>query len=132
MNQQTASLYTEYNTFKSYENDDSLMQRISKSLLNLGFNPKLKGYIYTKEAICICVKNPFIESIVAEVYSKIARKYGVTAGSVERAIRKSIECLWYKDSINCCHELFQCSYIQTMHHPTNSEFIATMAELIRL
>lgn len=132
MNQQTNALYTEHSALNNPEHDDSMMQQISKSLLTLGFKPKLKGYIYTKEAIYFYILNPFVDSIVTDVYARIAQKYGITTTSVERAIRSSIECAWYRDGINQKHELFQYSYLQTKYHPTNSEFIATMAELIKL
>lgn len=132
MNQQTIVLHTQQNIRQNPEHNDPIMQQISKSILSLGFKPKLKGYIYTKEAIYIYVLNPLVDSIVTDVYAKIAQKYGITTTSVERAIRNSIECAWYRDGINKQHELFRYSYLQSEYHPTNTEFIATIAELIRL
>ncbi|MBQ8297661.1 MAG: hypothetical protein IJX77_07760 [Ruminococcus sp.] len=114
------------------EHGELLILEISGSLLNLGFRTKLKGYIYSKEAIYYYTRLDVVRSINAEVYSQIAYKYGVSAASVERAIKKSIEDTWYNKQFNCNHELLRCASINSKYPPTNAEFIATMAELIRL
>lgn len=109
-----------------------LMQSISESLLILGFRPRLKGFIYVKEAIYLYANASFVNSIFKDIYSIIARKYNVTALSIDNAIKTVIHCAWYKDNINKDHELFKWSTVKTGFYPTNSEFIATMADLIRL
>lgn len=114
------------------EQDELLMQEISESLLNLGFRVKLKGYVYVREAIYYYMKSCLVKSINAEIYTKIAQKYNVTTSSIDRAIKTSIEDTWYRKGLNDCHALFMWSVVNTEYHPTNSEFIASMSELIKL
>lgn len=64
--------------------------------------------------------------------SLIAQKYSITAKSVNSAIKTSIESAWCGNELNIYHELFCCSYIKADYPPTNSEFVATMAEIIKL
>ena len=113
-------------------NDKALMQHISETLLDLGFTPKLKGFIYASEAICIYLKSSLLDYNFKEVLSLIAQKYSITAKSVNSAIKTSIESAWCGNELNIYHELFSCSYIKSDYPPTNSEFIATMAETIKL
>lgn len=132
MNQQTLVLHTQQSIDIISEENDPIMQQISKSILTLGFKPKLKGYIYVKDAIYFYIINPQADISIGDIYAKIAQKHDITTTSVERAIRNLIIAAWYNDGINKQHELFQYSYLQSAYHPSNAEFIATIAELIRL
>ncbi|MBQ7002820.1 MAG: hypothetical protein IJN57_02465 [Oscillospiraceae bacterium] len=100
--------------------------------MNLGLNSKLKGFVYTKEAIYLYANTRIVNSVCKEIYTQIAHKYSVTTTSIGRAIRKSIEDSWYEAKLNVSHDLFKYSYIKLDYLPTNLEFIATMAELIKL
>ncbi len=113
-------------------NTDILMQYISEELLNLGFTPKLKGFIYASEAIYIYLNSSIADYNFKDVLSSIAQKYSITAKSVNSAIKTSIESAWCGNELNIYHELFCCSYIKADYPPTNSEFVATMAEIIKL
>ena len=108
------------------------MQYISEELLNLGFTPKLKGFIYASEAIYIYLNSSIADYNFKDVLSSIAQKYSITAKSVNSAIKTSIESAWCGNELNIYHEVFSCSYIKADYPPTNSEFIATMAEIIKL
>lgn len=130
MNKQLLSADTEKNKTIISENE-AIMNMISESLLDLGFRPKLKGFSYVREAIYHYINAPFVSSIGTDVYSKIIRKYNISYASIDRAIKTSIENTWYKSELNIGHELFKWSVIKINYHPTNSEFIATMAELIK-
>ena len=68
----------------------------------------------------------------SDVLLSIAQKYSVTASSVNLTIRKSIELTWLSGRLNTKHKLFESSYIDKRFPPTNSEFIATMVEIIRI
>jgi len=114
------------------QNTNTLMQHISEELLNLGFTPKLKGFIYASEAIYIYLNSSIADYNFKDVLSSIAQKYSITAKSVNSAIKTSIESAWCGNELNIYHELFCCSYIKADYPPTNSEFIATMAEIIKL
>lgn len=113
-------------------NDKALMQHISENLLNLGFATKLKGFVYANEAIYIYLNSSIADYNFKDVLSLIAQKYSITAKSVNSAIKTSIESAWCGNELNIYHELFSCSYIKSDYPPTNSEFIATMAETIKL
>ncbi len=113
-------------------NTDILMQYISEELLNLGFTPKLKGFIYAREAIYIYLNSSIADYNFKDVLSSIAQKYSITAKSVNSAIKTSIESAWCGNELNIYREVFSCSYIKADYPPTNSEFIATMAETIKL
>lgn len=132
MNENTMALKPHKNTYKNSEHIDLLTYHISDSLLSLGFRAELRGYVYTKDAVLLYIENPYTPNIVAGIYAKISRKYDVTPTSVERAIRYAIKHVWYKDGVNSRHELFNWSSLKIDFHPSNSEFIATMAELVSL
>ena len=114
------------------QNTNTLMQHISENLLNLGFTTKLKGFNYAKEAIYIYLNSSIADYNFKEVLSSIAQKHSITAKSVNSAIKTSIESAWCGNELNIYHEVFSCSYIKADYPPTNSEFIATMAEIIKL
>lgn len=114
------------------ENDTLLLQYISGLLLDLGFRLKLKGFIYTKEAIYLYTKFLSVNSISKNIYSEIAKKYNVSVTSIDCSIKKSIESAWHSDKLNKANMLFKCSCIKFAYPPTNSEFIATMAEIIKI
>lgn len=120
------------NNTNKFKYNNELMQYISETLLNLGFSPKLKGFNYAKEAIYIYLNSSIADYNFKEVLSSIARKHSITAKSVNSAIKTSIESAWCGNALNTYHELFSCSYIKADYPPTNSEFVATMAEIIKL
>ncbi len=100
----------------------------SKILMNIGFQVNLKGYRYLIAMILTIVENPeLIYSFTHEIYPMIAEKYGVTALSVERATRNSIE-LAYDRNYQKFEELFG----YKLQKPTNTEFVSFCAEKIRL
>jgi hypothetical protein len=116
----------------THKNTDELMQHISESLLDLGFAPNLKGFIYVKEAIYIYMAKYHEDITIRDLLVSIAQKHSVTATSVNLTIRKSIELTWLSSRLNTHHKLFECSCIERRYPPTNSEFIATMVEIIRI
>ncbi len=116
----------------THKNTDELMQHISGSLLDLGFAPNLKGFTYVKEAIYIYMAKYHENVKNSDVLLSIAQKYSVTASSVNLTIRKSIELTWLSSRLNTKHKMFECSCIDKRFPPTNSEFIATMVEIIRI
>ena len=115
MNTQLLSPTTKSNTL--------LMQYITKLLIELGIKPNLKGFNYLKEAI-------YLHSVI--IYTVIADKYCASAKNVERSIRTSIEAVWYRNTLNRSHKLFESAYINADYPPSNTIFIATMSEIIKL
>ena len=116
----------------THKNTDELMQHISESLLDLGFAPNLKGFTYVKEAIYIYMAKYHEDVKNSDVLLSIAQKHSVTATSVNLTIRKSIELTWLSSRLNTKHKMFECSCIDKRFPPINSEFIATMVEIIRI
>ena len=114
------------------QNTNNLMQHISENLLDLGFTTKLKGFVYANEAIYIYLNSSIADYNFKDVLSSIAQKYSITAKSVNSAIKTSIETTRCSKELNIYHELFTCLYIKADYPPANSEFIATMAEIIKL
>lgn len=117
---------------KMTKKTELMMLYISDTLLDMKFQVNLKGFIYVKKAIFLYIQTPLVDNFVNDIYDKIAEEYDTTSYSVERAIRYAIECAWYKGGINCQHELFKRSSLKSNLHPTNSEFIATMAEIVNV
>ncbi len=114
------------------ENETLLMQYITKSLLELGMKPNLKGFNYLKEAVYLHSDIIFTNKRFNYIYTAIAEKYGVSAGSVTRAISASINISWSGNTLNRSHKLFERVYIDADYPPGNTVFIATMAEVIKL
>ena len=105
---------------------------ISEILVELGMPAHLMGYRYTIYAIKIAIENPnIIRAITCELYPAVAEKYGTTASRCERAIRHAIECTWDRTDIDVIVKYFGNTISITKGKPTNSEFIARMANIVK-
>ncbi len=113
------------------ENKALITQYISRSLLELGLKPNLKGFNYIKDAIVLYPEIIRTNKRFNYLYIVISEKYCVSASSVERAIRLSIESVWLGDKLSLSHDIFGFPYITQDKAPTNTMFIATMAELVK-
>lgn len=110
-----------------------LETRISKMLHSLGIPSHIKGYQYIRESILLIYKNPYIiGGITKELYPEVAERYKTTSSRVERAIRHAIEVSWNRGDYEYMEELFGHSVDYDRAKPTNSEFIATVADKLRL
>ena len=118
----------------SMEMQDRILElRISELLRQLGVPAHIKGYQYLRKAIIAVAKEPEIISGVTKIlYPDIARSYGTTPGSVERAMRKAIEAAWDRGDIDCLQHYFGNAVNPEKGKPTNSEFIATVADIMYL
>ena len=106
---------------------------ISKLLHSLGIPSHIKGYQYIRESIYLMYHNPnLISGITKEVYPEIAIKFDTTASRVERAIRHAIEVSWNRGDYELMEEIFGHSVDYDRAKPTNSEFIATLADKLRI
>ncbi len=114
------------------ENDRELHIAISKILHQLGIPSHIKGYNYIRESVVLFYKNSDIYGgITKEIYPEIALKYSTTASRVERAIRHAIEVSWNRGDYDLMEEIFGNSVAFERAKPTNSEFIATIADRLR-
>ena len=99
----------------------------------IGVPAHIKGYQYLREAIIMSVNDiEMLNSITKILYPTIAKKYQTTASRVERAIRHAIEVAWSRGKMHTIDELFGYTINNGKGKPTNSEFIALIADRIRL
>ena len=112
---------------------NNLQISITKVLHELGIPSHIKGYQYIREAIGIIYDRPeVIGGITKELYPELASKYDTTVSRVERAIRHAIEVSWNRGSYNLMEEIFGHSVDIDKAKPTNSEFIVTIADKLKL
>lgn len=100
-------------------------KRVTELLRELNIPAHVKGYDYLREAILLCIANPDLSHRITILYEIVAEGYDTTGTRVERAIRDAIE----KSFRPVGYSKY---FRQTMKKPTNAEFIATIADLVRL
>ncbi len=107
--------------------------QITKIIHEVGVPAHIKGYIYLREAIAMVIDNiDLLSAVTKELYPSIAKKYNTTASRVERAIRHAIEVAWGRGKIDTINSLFGYTINNEKGKPTNSEFIAMIADKLRL
>ena len=112
---------------------NNLQISITKILHELGIPSHIKGYQYIREGISILYERPeVIGGITKELYPDIAKKFNTTVSRVERAIRHAIEVSWNRGDWDLMEEIFGHSVDIDKAKPTNSEFIVTVADKLRL
>jgi len=120
--------------FKVEPNRNGKLQlSITKMLHDLGIPSHIKGYEYIRESIYLMYNNPsLLGAITKELYPEIANRYQTTTSRVERAIRHAIEVSWARGDYDLMEEIFGHSVDFDRAKPTNSEFIATVADKLKL
>ncbi len=112
---------------------NNLQISITKILHELGIPSHIKGYQYIREGIGIIFEHPeTIGGITKELYPELANKFDTTVSRVERAIRHAIEVSWNRGDWDLMEEIFGHSVDIDKAKPTNSEFIVTIADKLRL
>jgi two-component system response regulator (stage 0 sporulation protein A) len=113
--------------------NNNLEISVTKILHELGMPSHIKGYQYIREGIMMIYNNPdIIGGITKELYPDVATKYDTTVSRVERAIRHAIEVSWNRGNWDLMEEVFGHSIDIDKAKPTNSEFIVTIADKLRL
>ena len=111
----------------------SLDEKISGIFISIGIPPHIKGYGYLREGIKMAVADPsIINNVTKQLYPKIAEKFNTTASKVERAIRHSIEVAWNRQRVDAINAVFGVRVYIGTDKPTNSEFIALVADKLIL
>ena len=110
---------------------DSIDLEISQILHNLGIPSHIRGYKYIRDGIMIIYNNEQVSLITKEVYPQIATRYATTPSRVERAIRHAIEVSWVRGDLELMEDLFGFS-VSDKAKPTNSEFLSTIADRIKM
>lgn len=115
------------------EKKRSLESEVTDIIHEIGVPAHIKGYQYLREAIVMSVNDiEMLNSITKILYPTIAKKYQTTSSRVERAIRHAIEVAWSRGKMDTIDELFGYTIHNGKGKPTNSEFIALIADKIRL
>lgn len=110
-----------------------LEQDVTDMIHEIGVPAHIKGYQYLREAIMMSVQDPsMISSITKILYPTIAKRFQTTPSRVERAIRHAIEVAWSRGRMETLDALFGYTIDTGKGKPTNSEFIALIADKIRL
>ena len=113
--------------------NNNLEISVTKMLHGLGMPSHIKGYQYIRDGIVMIYNNPeIIGGITKELYPDVASKYNTTVSRVERAIRHAIEVSWNRGNWDLMEEVFGHSVDIDKAKPTNSEFIVTIADKLRL
>ena len=118
------------NGVKKEENLEALVTNI---IHEVGVPAHIKGYQYLREAIMMVVNDiEVINQITKSLYPKIAHKFSTTPSRVERAIRHAIEVAWGRGQQEAVENIFGYTISAAKGKPTNSEFIAMIADKLRL
>lgn len=113
--------------------DRSMQLKITKLLHELGIPSHIKGYQFIRSAISMVYDDPsLIGGITKELYPNLSLKFNTTIQRVERAIRHAIEVSWLRGDLDLMEEIFGHSVDIDKAKPTNSEFIVTIADKLRL
>ena len=113
--------------------DYELERYITDIMLDIGVPAHLKGYHYLRDAILLSWKDMEVFSSVTKLlYPEIAKCYKTTVQKVERAIRNAIEVSWLRGNTETIEQLFGYSADSGKGRPTNSEYIARVADKIHL
>ena len=117
----------------SGSNVHDLEKDVTDMIHEIGVPAHIKGYQYLREAIMMSVEDiEMLNSITKILYPSIAKKYQTTPSRVERAIRHAIEVAWSRGKMETLDSLFGYTINIGKGKPTNSEFIALIADKIRL
>lgn len=120
-------------TVESTKIINNLEEDVTNMIHEIGVPAHIKGYQYLREAIIMVVNDiEMINSITKILYPTIAKKFQTTPSRVERAIRHAIEVAWSRGKMDTIDELFSYTVHNGKGKPTNSEFIALIADKIRL
>lgn len=116
-----------------YRSEPSLEALVTDIIHEIGVPAHIKGYQYLREAIILTINDMDIINAVTKVlYPTVAKKYNTTPSRVERAIRHAIEVAWDRGDIEVLQKFFGYTVSNIKGKPTNSEFIAMIADCLSL
>lgn len=122
------------NTYIEIDNSKlNLEAKVTNIIHDVGVPAHIKGYQYLRDGIIMAVKDvEVINQITKQLYPDLAKKYKTTPSRVERAIRHAIEVAWNRGQIESMENIFGYTVNSNRGKPTNSEFIAMIADKLRL
>ena len=117
----------------SLSSGNDMEAQVTKIIHQIGVPAHIKGYQYLRTAILMTIEdNDIINSVTKVLYPTVAKKYQTTTSRVERAIRHAIEVAWDRGDIDTLNSYFGYTIQNSRGKPTNSEFIAMIADNLRL
>lgn len=112
---------------------EDLESHVTNMIHEIGIPAHIKGYHYLRDAIIMAVEDMDVLSAITKIlYPTVAKKHQTTSSRVERAIRHAIEVAWSRGKLDTLDELFGYTVSNGKGKPTNSEFIALIADTIQL
>lgn len=118
---------------KSAPSPHNLETQVTQVIHEIGVPAHIKGYQYLRDAIIMVINDmDILNSITKQLYPSIAKQYNTTPSRVERAIRHAIEVAWSRGKMDTIDMLFGYTVNNGKGKPTNSEFIALIADRLRL
>lgn len=120
---------------KNVENapEENLENKVTNMIHEIGIPAHIKGYHYLRDAIMMAVEDMDVLNAITKIlYPTVAKKHHTTSSRVERAIRHAIEVAWSRGKVDVLDQLFAYTVSYGKGKPTNSEFIALIADTIRL
>lgn len=115
------------------EKEISLENRVTDMIHEIGIPAHIKGYHYLRDAILMAIEDMDVLNAITKIlYPTVAKRHQTTSSRVERAIRHAIEVAWSRGKLDTLEELFGYTVSNGKGKPTNSEFIALVADTIRL
>jgi len=118
---------------RNNERPSSIEADVTNIIHEIGVPAHIKGYHYLREAILLVINNmDLLGGITKELYPMIAKKFNTTPSRVERAIRHAIEVAWNRGRIETINKIFGYTVHDEKGKPTNGEFIAMIADKLRL
>jgi two-component system response regulator (stage 0 sporulation protein A) len=117
----------------SEPNIPDIETQVTKIIHQIGVPAHIKGYQYLRTAILLTIQDSdIINSVTKVLYPSVAKKYATTTSRVERAIRHAIEVAWDRGDVDTLNSYFGYTIQNNRGKPTNSEFIAMIADNLRL
>lgn len=126
--------YRVKNTVMSVQDiEENLESRVTDMIHEIGIPAHIKGYHYLRDSIMMAIEDMDVLNAITKIlYPTVAKKHHTTSSRVERAIRHAIEVAWSRGKIDILDKLFGYTVSNGKGKPTNSEFIALVADTIRL
>ena len=123
----------EENSYITNNIEDIMETKVTGIIHKVGVPAHIKGYQYLRTAIIKSIINSeIINSVTKELYPQVAKEYNTTPARVERAIRHAIEVAWMRGDADVLQNIFGYTVHSNKGKPTNSEFIAMIADRLRL
>lgn len=119
--------------FSTEPANPGLRVQVTEILHQIGVPAHIKGYHYLRDSIIMAIENPeIINAVTKQLYPSVAKQYNTTSSRVERAIRHAIEVAWDRGDVDILNSYFGYTIHNTRGKPTNSEFIAMIADKLCL